>query len=485
MTREQIMSLQRQLQAAGLYTGPIDGRMGLGTRSAQEKFQQLQATNSARAAEAEAVKARAAAEAEMAKTEAARVAADAERQRAADKRAEDRAEAKRDAQGTRSIATGVGVFAGMGAGYGLSKMVDKRFIASVAAKNKGLTDLASVTARTGTVAASAAATRAGLTKARAPLGLGMATALIAEAAFTRLVVSPSLEDAPEAQAISDAIASGSAMAAIGLVGKQAVNRATPAAVLDAAAMATIASGKTAPLAPKGPNPGTLKALRSEAKAAGIKGASSMKKADLQKALTDAGKSGAAAPAKAASGGFKRLLGRALPGVAALLFAGAGYAQAANAGESQADAAASGAKAGADVLSGGAVSTFEEEKARSGSTAMALTRAVIEGVGNVMTFGLAGMIADKTKSRPTIDYVPESVQKRIDRERSEKMASGGLAYLNDAARSKAQSLPNPAMPAINPRLSLAMAPDGMTAGYMRIDPRTGKTVQVKGYRTPGR
>lgn len=483
MTREQIMSLQRQLQAAGLYTGPIDGRDGPGTRAAQDKFQQLQATNGARTAEAEAVKARAAAEAELARTEAARVAADAERQRAADKRAEDRAEAKREAQGTRSIATGVGVFTGMAAGYGLSKMVDKRFVASIGAKNKALGDLAAASSRTGTAAASAAAARARITTARAPLGLGMATALIAEAAFTRLVVSPSLEDAPKAQAISDAVASGSAMAAIGLVGKQAVNRATPAAVLDAAAMATIASGKTAPSAPKGPKPGTLKAMRSEAKAAGIKGAASMKKADLQKALTAAGKSGASAPAKAASGGFKRLLGRALPGVAALLFAGAGYAQAAKAGESQADAAQAGAKAGADALTAGAVSTYDEEKARSGSTAMALTRAVVEGVGNVMTFGLAGMIADKASSLPTIDYVPESVQKRLDRERSEKTASG-LAYLNDAAKAKAQAAPQPAAPGGAARPG-AVGPDGMTAGYMRIDPRTGKTVQVKGYRTPGR
>jgi len=62
--------------------------------------------------------------------------------------------------------------------------------------------------------------------------------------------------------------------------------------------------------------------------------------------------------------------------------------------------------------------------------------------------------------------------------------GGKAYLNDAAKAKAQAAPQPAAPggAAQPG---AVGPDGMTAGYIRIDPRTGKTVQVKGYRTPGR
>lgn len=512
----------------------------------------------ARVAEAEAKAAAARAEAESraaaAKLESERIAAASAKQAAADRRADDLAAAKRDTQGFRAIATTTGVVTGIAAGKGLAHLVDARFVASVAAKNAALGDLAARAAKTGAAASSKAATRAGLTKARAPLGIGLAAALLAEAAYVRFGVSPKLDDSPRSQAIADASATASTMAAIGLVGSQAINRATPKAVLDATAMATIATGarvsgrKTAGTAPKpgpSPKPGTVPALRAEAKTLNIAGAEKMRKADLQKAIAAAQPP---APSSGLAGGLKRMLGRALPAAAAVLFAGAGYAQASKDGASRSEAVKAGATAGADALTGGAVSSYAAEKARGGSTTMATTRSVIEGIGNIMTFGLAGMMSDSAKRRETIGYVPESVQKRIDREKSVPpvppssdigrramfagagavgmklgletlrsargergftgfagraggrlmMATGaltalgsllpsskssGAAYLNDGAKAKAQRAPSPGGPTRSASPALA-GPDGMTAGYMRVDPRTGKTVQVKGYRTPG-
>ena len=125
-----------------------------------------------------------------------------------------------------------------------------------------------------------------------------------------------------------------------------------------------------------------------------------------------------------------------PAVAAALFAGAGYAQAARAGASQADAVKAGAKAGADALTAGAVTSFEQERSRGGSTAIATVTGVIEGAANFLTLGAVGLIADTVKSRPTINYVPSSVAKRA----VANGRVGGMAYLNAAAKAKAQTLP---------------------------------------------
>ena len=63
-------------------------------------------------------------------------------------------------------------------------------------------------------------------------------------------------------------------------------------------------------------------------------------------------------------------------------------------------------------------------------------------------------------------------------------SDGKAYLNDAAKEKAQSTPvvTPAM--AGAMTAAAMTADGQTDSYQRRT-KSGKTVTVQGYRTPTR
>jgi len=57
-----------------------------------------------------------------------------------------------------------------------------------------------------------------------------------------------------------------------------------------------------------------------------------------------------------------------------------------------------------------------------------------------------------------------------------------AYLNAGAATRAQAAQTTG--ASRPVATL-QASDGMTAGYQRVDPRSGRTVTVKGYQTPGK
>lgn len=67
---------------------------------------------------------------------------------------------------------------------------------------------------------------------------------------------------------------------------------------------------------------------------------------------------------------------------------------------------------------------------------------------------------------------------------EAPAAPGKAYLNDGAKAKAEAV-TPAAPVATGSRPAAQQPssDGETAGYTRVDSRTGMVVQVKSYKTP--
>jgi len=68
--------------------------------------------------------------------------------------------------------------------------------------------------------------------------------------------------------------------------------------------------------------------------------------------------------------------------------------------------------------------------------------------------------------------------------ADKVAEVGRAYLTDSARAKAQSTAAAPVDAPGRRPQAALpSTDGQTAGYTRIDPRTGAVVRVQGYKTP--
>jgi len=402
-------------------------------KRAEAEARRAESESSARRAEAEAraLEARVKAEAEGA-----RIAAERSKQEAADALAKQRADNKADSQGIRAAAQTAAIVVGLYAGHKLAHGIDVRHQATVAAQNPQIKGLGDRIGRSKPGAhlksAAKAADKLRLTKTRGPLGLGFAVALVAEAAVARTVVSPGLDDAPWAQAATDAVATGSTIAAISMVGQAAINRATPAAVPDAVAMANIESARNGEVAFKAekvkpetpadqpkkkakapkpigpPAPGSTEALRLQAKAAGVPNAGKISKTALQKALSGAGRA-------------------ALPVVAGVAAVSA-FTTASQAGESNAAAAGEAALAVVDVVSGGAVSSFRDEKARGGSDVMAIIRGVVEGGANIVTMGLAGVLSSFS-SGPAKTYVPESVARK---------KSGG-AFLNDAAAAKATTV----------------------------------------------
>lgn len=68
---------------------------------------------------------------------------------------------------------------------------------------------------------------------------------------------------------------------------------------------------------------------------------------------------------------------------------------------------------------------------------------------------------------------------------DRVAPVAKAYLNPAAQAKAQKSAPGMKEEGRGRSKAAALPssDGMTAGYTRVDPRTGRTVRVEGYKTP--
>ncbi len=171
-----------------------------------------------------------------------------------------------------------------------------------------------------------------------------------------------------------------------------------------------APGQTkTPRAAKAP---TVKSLRADAKAAGIKGASKMNKSALMKAL---GKLGSAA-----AKGAKFLA----PAIAL----GAG-AYALTRGASVAEAATVTGKTGADILTGGALSAREAEKAKGRSDSLATTKAIIQGVGSLATFGGLDAIQWATSGRKTMT-APDVRKASAERRKAyaTRKASGSRAAL---------------------------------------------------------
>lgn len=115
----------------------------------------------------------------------------------------------------------------------------------------------------------------------------------------------------------------------------------------------------------------------------------------------------------------------------------------------------------------------------GESAAGIAAGAAMGAADSLTFGLASAVRDRLTGRtagPDQAAAPAAMQ-------ADMAASGHAgAYINDAAKVKAASPSGPTRVAAT---AAAPSSDGMTAGYTRTDPRTGQTVTVKEYRTPGR
>lgn len=111
-----------------------------------------------------------------------------------------------------------------------------------------------------------------------------------------------------------------------------------------------------------------------------------------------------------------------------------------------------------------------------STAIAAARGGIKAAGEGK--GLGGIAAGAAWG------AADSLTFGLASRGADKVAEVGRAYLTDSARAKAQSTAAAPVDAPGRRPQAALpSTDGQTAGYTRIDPRTGAVVRVQGYKTP--
>jgi len=544
-SRDEIRGEQLRLKASGHYSGRVDGVDGPETRAAREAYGRdaaaaagKKAESDARAAEATAKGAEAQAKAAQAEVD--RITAQAKADR--EKRAAETAGVDRVTQ----IGMNVGAAAaGTVIGHKVASGIETRHLVTSAARNAEIakvgTDVNKVlaagiaTGKKGEGAlrklqgAVAAADKLGLGKVRGPMGLPMAGILIAEAALMRGVVAPAFENQTAKEAVN-AVGTLGMFGATALLGQRAIQNATPQSLPNAKALTAI---ETARAIVK--NPASVTAEKPKIKTPKVPKAAPAAPGAMGTMASAAGKA-----VKAVGKGALRVL---MP-VAAFAAAASAFRSSAQAGEAKTISGLKGVIAGVDaVATGGLISdklndpaanaqmlkTYQEGKIYNranrdgtkgaGTDGPALT--TNDKISNLAKSGFTAavgamvaadarkdLIAQKAaKAAGNASPIAERVVARGTRglgllakygggaaaivTAADIMTSGAKAdddgpkaYLNAGAERKAQSAA--AMPAAPLRLqSTPLRSDGETAGYTRIDPRTGQTVQVKAYATPKR
>jgi len=218
---------------------------------ADSAAKRAEAEAKARAAEADAraIEAKAKADAAIADAAARRAKDDAELADANAKRAAERDQRKESERRAAEAApwqvgaSAAAVPAGIAAGVALSKVIEKRHLATVAAANKELKGLAGdartvissanpksgrlskvATAKLSAIVATSDQMKLGRT--RGPLGLATAGLLVAEAGIARFGIAEQIKD-EKAKALVGAVATASVFAATNLVGERMIQNATP------------------------------------------------------------------------------------------------------------------------------------------------------------------------------------------------------------------------------------------------------------------
>jgi hypothetical protein len=415
----------------------------------------------------------------------------------AQKDAADRADKRREAdkaplEQARQIGlVAAPLAAGMVYGNRKANAIAAKVEKAAAAKNQQLAAVAKRVKGSKSPARMAAAVRVAdelkLTKMKGPVGGLTAGFLVTEAAAARVVAANTENET--AREVLNSAAIGLGAAAVSTVGTRLVQRATSSVLPNAGAMVEVETARE-----------NLKASTPQAKAA--------KRSMLAKA------------------------GRvALPALVGLA-AAAAYSEARAEGADESAAGKQAAKAGVDVVTGGAISEYEKAKARGAGEMEAVATGIGKGAINIATFGVADMANETLKDQGGVAGIIAQpvieVAKKIggllgwsdeareaaaeargaaapggeDPSAAAKIggtiiggtglslaalgfgkAADGKAYLNDSAARKAAQVP-----AAQAATGVATAPvqrtDGQTDSYTRRG-RNGQTVQVKAYRTPTR
>jgi hypothetical protein len=262
---------RRDKEAAGLKSKEADVKIAASESEARKAEAEARAAEAraksaaeAAAAEAQAEAAKAKgradeliAQAQLAKLKTDQAEAEAVRQAERDRRAAAEQRAA-DAAPWQIGATAAALPAGIGAGVALSKVIEKRHLASVNVANAQLAMVAQdarkvvdASAKTGRVSAMNKAKLTGIVnsvdklklgKMAGPLGVTTAALLVAEAAMIRFGLAPQLQD-ERAKAVVGSVATASVFAASNLVGERLIQNATLKALPAARDIAAIETAR--------------------------------------------------------------------------------------------------------------------------------------------------------------------------------------------------------------------------------------------------
>lgn len=500
-SRKEIAAEQQRLKDAGYYKGPVDGVDGPGTRDARAAYQRASDMAGANKAQAEAQRA----DAEARSAEARVKAIEAEAKAAKQKSDAENAGVNRATQ----VAMNVGAAAaGVGIGHAVAAKIERRQLATMEARatqakaigaearkvvgkgvKPGKAGAGQVAKLQGVVNA---ANKLDIGKVKGPKGLAAAGVLLAEAAISRFVVAPQLENETAREAVNS-VATLGVFGATTILGERAIANATPKNLPAGKDLVAIEQARAIVNAKDTPK------IEADAKAPKVKAPKAKalpKPSALSKVTQGAG--------QIAKGAAKYALPIVAGIVGATTFAKTG-------------SAAEAGKAAGDVVTSGGVSYYDQARSAGMSKPRSLAEATVRGAYSMATFGVfdkkltvpGSTQAKVEKVRARVGNFPRQVQSQGRADfRNGLLEIAGGQRINDAN-------PNPASRARERvRMGIEAAPltrglsdaqkrdyakatqshnaaaekrraqapksDGMTDAYVRT--QNGKTVQVGGYRT---
>lgn len=391
-SRKEIAAEQQRLKDAGHYKGPVDGVDGPGTRDARAAYQRASDMAGANKAQAEAQRA----DAEARSAEARVKAIEAEAKAAKQKSDAENAGVNRATQ----VAMNVGAAAaGVGIGHAVAAKIERRQLATMEARateakaigaearkvvgkgvKPGAAGAGQVAKLQGVVAAS---NKLGIGQVKGPKGLAAAGVLLAEAAISRFVIAPQLENETAREAVN-AVSTLGVFGATTILGERAVANATPKNLPAGKDLVAIEQARAIVNAKDTPKIDPDVAKAPKVKAPKVKALP--KPSALSKVTQGAG--------QIAKGAVKY----ALPIVAGI----AGATTFAKTGS-----AAEAGKAAGDVVTSGGVSYYDQARSAGMSKPRSLAEATVRGAYSMATFG----IFDKKLT------VPGSTQAKVERVRA--------------------------------------------------------------------
>lgn len=387
-SRAEVRAEQQRLKDAGYYKGPVDGVEGGGTREAREAYRR--AGEMAGASKAQADAQRADAEARAAEAKVKQI--EAEGRAAKEKADAENASVNRATQVAMNVgAAGLGVYAG----HKIASRIENRhetFMSKQVAAAKQVGNEARKTIAKGVKAGKAgagqvaklqgivaAADKLQVGKIKGPRGGIAAGVLLAEAAISRFVIAPNLENETAREAVNS-VATLGVFGATTILSERAIANATPQVLPSGKDMAAIEAARSIVDGKPTVQPEAFKVPK-------------LPKAPKALPPPSVGSQIASGAGKIAKGAAKY----ALPIVAGV----AGLATFAKTGS-----AAEAGKAATDVVTSGGATFYDQARSAGMSKPRAVAEATVRGAYSMATFG----IFDKKLT------VPGSTQAKVEKVR---------------------------------------------------------------------